>query len=343
MSINRQTLLGALLALLIAWGTWIVYAGWGLVSIEVENAPLERVLSEIRKQGGIEIASNLDPTTKVSLKVKRVPPVEALDIVAVRTDASWRLAYLGAPSEAVINQALDSFKSGQEIADWTSHGAGGFSFVEPESGGALDLRQMEWTPAGAGLLPEVMTEAAEKTGILLAAPSSWSPQVTPPGAGPVASVVPELFEQAGGTSREVFLLRGRGGPAEDEGPRDRGGDWIGAAADRPSGRGGGWMRAMGDPERVAERVEAQIALLPAAEQPKARENFQMMREFWKSVEGLPEEQRREKAREFFSRPEVAEAMETRRLARWAKMTPDQRIERNKNYWERKSEARRESQ
>ena len=100
---------------------------------------------------------------------------------------------------------------------------------------------------------------------------------------------------------------------------------------------------MGDPERVAERVEAQIALLPAAEQPKARENFQMMREFWKSVEGLPEEQRREKAREFFSRPEVAEAMETRRLARWAKMTPDQRIERNKNYWERKSEARRESQ
>ena len=102
------------------------------------------------------------------------------------------------------------------------------------------------------------------------------------------------------------------------------------------------MRAMGDPGRVAERVEAQIALLPAAEQPKARENFQMMREFWQSVRDLPEEQRREKAREFFSRPEVAEAMETRRLSRWAKMTPDQRIERNKSYWGRKAEARRES-
>jgi len=335
-------LFGALFAVLVAWGIWTVYAGWGLVSINVENAPLGRVLSEIGKQGGIEIASNLDPATKVSLTVKRVPAVEALDIVAVRTDASWRLAYLGAPSEAVIDQALASFNSGQEIADWTSHGAGGFSFVEPESGEALDLRQIEWKPAGAGLLPDVMTEAAEKTGILLAAPSTWSPQVAPPDAGPVASAVPALFEQAGGTSREVFLLRGRGGPAEDEGPRERGGGWIGAAVDRPSGRGGGWMRAMGDPERVAERVEAQIALLPAAEQPKARENFQMMREFWKSVEGLPEEQRREKAREFFSRPEVAEAMETRRLSRWAKMTPDQRIERNKNYWERKSEARRES-
>ena len=122
-------MLGALLALLVAWGAWTVYAGWGLVSINVETAPLGRVRSEISKQGGIEIASNLDPATKVSLNVKRVPPVEALDIVAVRTDASWRLAYLGAPSETLIEQALDSFNSGQEMPDWTSHGAGGFSRV----------------------------------------------------------------------------------------------------------------------------------------------------------------------------------------------------------------------
>jgi hypothetical protein len=158
----------------------------------------------------------------------------------------------------------------------------------------------------------------------------------------VASAAPKLFRQAGGASREVFLLRGRGGSGEDEGPGDRRGEWIGAAANSSGERGGGWMRAMGDPERVAARVQAQIALLPSAEQPKARESFQMMREFWQSVRDLPEEERRAKAREFFSRPEVAEDMETRRLSRWAKMTPDQRIERNKNYWERKSEARRES-
>jgi len=137
------------------------------------------------------------------------------------------------------------------------------------------------------------------------------------------------------------LLRGRGGPAEDDGPGDRRGNWIGAAPNN-GGRGGGWMGAMGDPERIAQRVEAQIALLPAKEQPKARENFQVMREFWQSVRDLPEEQRRAKAREFFSRPEVAETMETRRLSRWAKMTPDQRIERNRSYWERKAQARSES-
>ena len=343
MNINRTALLWSLLALLLVWGAWHLYAGWGLVTLNVDNAPLSRVLSEIRKQGGIEVVSSLDPTTKVSLQVKRVPPVEALDVLAVRTDASWRLAYLGAPAKTALDEALTNFAAGREMPEWTSHGAGGLSLVEPESGEALDLRRVQWTPAGGGKLPDVLQEAAEKTGVLFAAPSSWTPDVEAPAAGPVASAAPALFRQAGGVSREVFLLRGRGGSGEDDGPADRRGGWIGATAGASGERGGGWMRAMGDPERVAARVEAQIALLPAAEQPKARENFQMMREFWQSVRDLPEEERRAKAREFFSRPEVAEAMETRRLSRWAKMTPDQRIERNKNYWERKSEARGESQ
>jgi hypothetical protein len=342
MNINRAALLWSLLALLLLWGAWRLYAGWGLVTLDVTDAPVSRVLSEIRKQGGIEIVSNLDPSTKVSLQVKRVPPVEALDIVAVRTDASWRLAYLGAPAETSLEEALATFAAGREVPDWTSHGAGGFSLVEPESGEALDLRRVQWTPAAGGKLPDVLQEASEKTGVLFAAPTTWTPDVSAPAAGPIASAAPALFRQAGGVSREVFLLRGRDGPAEDEGRGDRRGGWIGAAANSSGERGGGWMRAMGDPERVAARVEAQIALLPSSAQPKARENFQMMREFWQSVRDLPEEERRAKAREFFRRPEVAEAMETRRLSRWAKMTPDQRIERNKNYWERKSEARRES-
>jgi hypothetical protein len=342
MNLNRPFFLWCLLALLLVGGGWRLYSGWGLVTISVEDASLGTVLSEIRKQGGIDIITNLDPATRLSLHVKRVPAVEALDIVAVRTDASWRLAYLGAPGKTSLDEALASFAAGREIRDWTAHGAGGFALVESESGEALDLRRAQWTPDGGGKLPDMLQEAAEKTGVLFAAPAAWSPDVTAPAPGPVASAAPRLFRQAGGVCREVFLLRGRGGSGEDEGPGDRRGGWIGQAADSPGGRGGGWMAAMGDPDRVAARVEAQIALLPPAEQPKARESFQMMREFWQSVRDLPEEERRAKAREFFRRPEVAEAMETRRLSRWAKMTPGQRIERNKNYWERKSEARRES-
>jgi hypothetical protein len=338
---TRRLLLAILLALLVLWGGWQLYAGWGLVTMNVQDAPIGKVLSAISRQGGIEIVSDLAPETKVSLQVKRMPPVEALDIVAVRTDASWRLAYLGAPDQAALNAALAGFRAGQEAPGWTSSGGGGFTLVEPESGEAFDLREVRWNPSSGGPLPDILQEAAEKTGVLLAAPTNWLPEVARPQPGPISAVAPRLFRQAGGVSREVFLLRGRGGSDEEAAGGWRGGRWIGSAPERPDtgARGGGWIgRVMGDPERVAERVEAQIALLPAAEQPRARENFATMREFWQSVRDLPEDQRREKAREFFTRPEVAEAMENRRVSRWAKMTPEQRIARTKSYWERKAAA-----
>jgi len=339
---NGKILLIGVGGALLAWGAWHIYSGWGLVTIDAENAPIEQVLGEIRRQGGLEIVSDLPPDTKVSLRVRRVPAVEALDITAVRTGANWRLAYLGAPDAAAIDTALAGFGAGRETAGWTSHQAGGFALVEPESGQAMDLREMQWTPSGSGKLSSLLQEGAEKTGVFFAAPASWQPEVPDVSPGTVRSVATSLFRQAGGVSREVFLLRGSGertGGTDEPARRGRGA-WIGAAPQEAGERGGGgWMR---NPERLAERVEAQIALLPAAEQPKAREDFQTMRDFWQSVRDLPEEERRAKAREFFNRPEVQERMEDRRLARDAKLTPEQRIDRSKRYWERKSEGRRES-
>lgn len=337
---DRRFLSMGLLALFAAgWVAWNIYAGWGLVTLDVRNEPVAKVISSISRQGGIDIASNLDPSTQVTLKVKRVPPVEALDIVAVRTDASWRLAYLGAPDEKSIDAALTAFRAGSEAAGWSSYGSGGFAMVEPQSGAALDLRRVIWTPSEPGGLPALLEEAAQKTGVLLAAPTDWKPSVSAPPAGPIAKTALRLFRDAGGVSREVFLLRAR--PSRDDGDWDsggRGGSWIGSGTGGGE-RGGGWMRALGDGKRTEERVEAQIALLPEEERPKARDDFKMMREFWQSVRDLPEEQRRAKAQEFFNRPEVAERMEDRRLARDAKRTPEQRIERSKRYWERKAEAR----
>lgn len=336
---TRLVLPVLLVVVLVLWGGWQVYAGWGLVSLDFVNAPLGKVLSAIERQGGITIASSLDPATPVTIQVENVPAVEALDIVAVRVDASWRLAYLGAPDEAAIKAALGDFISGAETRGWTAHGAGGFNFIAPKSGAALDLRQVEWNPSGPGELSALLEEAAEETGVMVAAPSDWTPQVGTPAAGPIRDAAPGLFRSVGGTSREVFLVRARPSRDDDEmGGGGRGGAWIGTTG-QEEGRGGGWMRAMGDAQRVEKRVEAQIALLPAAEREKAREDFRMMREFWQSVGSLPEEQRRAKAQEFFSRPEVQERMEDRRLARYAKMTPQQRIERSQRYWERKAKAK----
>lgn len=338
---NRGILIGALAGLLALWGAWQIYSGWGLVSLDFETAPAGKVLASISRQGGIEIASNLDPSTPVTIRVRRVPPLEALDIVAVRTDSSWRLAYLGAQNDAAIETALVAFRSGQTAEGWSGYGSGGFNAVQANSGAPLDLRQVEWQPAAGGELPQLLGQASEETGVYLSAPSGWAPQVDAPKGGRMSDAAPALFRQAGGVSREVFLVRG---PTADE-PRgdDDGGwrgnrSWVGSPPARAAGRERG-SRDWGNPEATAKRTEAQIKLLPPEEQKKAREDTGVMREFWQSVRDLPEEQRREKAREFFTRPEIQERMEDRRLAREAKMTPQQRIERSQRYWDRKAEAK----
>jgi hypothetical protein len=341
---DRRFLSMGLLALFAAgWVAWNIYAGWGLVTLDVRNEPVAKVLASISRQGGIDIASNLDPSTPVTLQVKRVPPVEALDIVAVRTDASWRLAYLGAPDDQSIDAALTAFRAGSEAAGWSSYGGGGFAMVEPQSGAALDLRRVIWTPSEPGGLPALLEEAAQKTGVLLAAPTDWKPSASAPPAGPITKTALRLFRDAGGVSREVFLLRAR--PSRDDGDWDsggRGGSWIGSGTGNGE-RGGGWMRALGDGKRTEERVEAQIALLPKSEQEKARVDASLMRQFWQEVRDLPEDQRRAKAQEFFNRPEVAERMDERRMAREAKMTPKQRVERAQRYLERKAAMKKSGQ
>ena len=330
-------LFAALLGALALWGAWHIYSGWGLVSLDFSDAPVGKVLSAISRQGGIEIASDLDPSTPVSIQVHRVSPLEALDIVAVRTESSWRLAYLGAQNEAEIDLALAAFRAKQPAEDWTTHSAGGFNSVQSRSGAPLDLRLVEWQPQAGGELSALLTQAAEETGVTLSAPTNWNGPVDNPEGGRITDAAPALFRAAGGVSREVFLLRGPEPgeePAEDgEGWRGRR-TWIGSSSrDTQGGRG------FGDPERAAKRAEAQIKLLPPQEQKKVREDVSMMREFWQSVRELPEEQRRARAQEFFSRPEVQERMEDRRLARYAKMTPKQRIERSQRYWNRKAEAK----
>lgn len=340
MADQKRLFTGLMLALLAGWAGWYIYSGWGLVSLDRKDAPLREVLGSIGRQGGIRIESNLDPSTPVTIKVRRVPPLDALDIVAARTDSSWRLAYLGARDEKTIDAALAAFRLSQPTAAWTAHNAGGFPLVEPQSGAALDLRRVDYRSDNRGEdLHVALQKIAEGTGVFLAAPADWNPGNAAAGSGEIRRVVPALFAKLGGFSREVFLLRASparpdGGNPDTEAPR-RWGEWVGSNPAREGGRGGG-MRGFGNtPDQAAARAEAQIALLPRAEQAEARKDLDAMRRFWSELRDLPEDQRRAKAQEFFSRPEIAERMEQRRLAREAKMTPEQRNQRSKRYFERK--------
>ncbi len=341
MTQHRLLLPTLVLLVLLTLGAWRICSGWGLVSIDYKDAPLSKVLASISRQGSIEIATNLDPSTPVSIEVKRVSPVEALDIVAVRTEASWRLAYLGAPDPGQIDAALAAFRAGSGAKGWSSYGGSGFGgMLESASGAALDLRRTVWNPGAHSELHALLDDASNKTGTFLAAPADWKPSATAPRSARVSDAIPDLIKKAGGVSREVFLLRAQP-QRDDDGDMSRGsrgGRWIGNSPSRSAdGPRGGGPRM--DPAQIAERMETQIALLPKTEQAQARKDLEEMRAFWQQVRDLPDEERRAKAQEFFNRPEMAERMEDRRLAREAKMTPQQRINRAKRYFERKEAAK----
>jgi hypothetical protein len=341
MNKNRLLLPGIFLCLLVIWAGWQIYSGWGLVTLDFRNAPLTKVLSSISRQGGIRIESNLDPATPVSIKVRRVPPLEALDIVAVRTEASWRLVYLGAPAKEPIEAVIADFRKGGETSGWTAYGGGGMGMMDWAGDAVLDFRRVRWNPSGTGDLREMLDEVSQKTGVMVAVPSDWNPAVRAPKPGALADAARALFKNAGGVSQEVFLLRRqlRRDDGAETGEVAQGGSWIGRSSMRPQPGQEQTPRRSVAPEIIAERMEAQIALLPMAEQEQSRAYYQANRHFWQEIRSLPEDQRRNKIDEMMSRPEVVERMEDRRIAREAKMTPEQRINRSKRYWDRKMAAK----
>lgn len=337
---NTKWLVSLLALLLLGWGAWSYFSGRGLVTLNFTDAPLEKVLASFSRQADTDVVTDLAPSTKVTIDVKRVTPAEALDIIAARTDSGWRSACLTAPDRAAIDGILAAFRSGGDTSAWTSYGAGGFGMFGPAA--ALDLRFARWTPSGSGDLHAQLDEASQKTGIFAAAPADWKPAAAAPKAGPVGEAIHQLAQKAGGVYRDVFLLRGgRAGGAQDAGPGDGGGgrggggSWIGSRPVAAQANAGAPRRSPMDPAGAAERAQAQIALLPAAEQADAQRDLDTMKKLWAEVSALPEEERRAKMREFFSSPDMQDRMEQRRSAREAKMTPEQRMERARNYFERK--------
>ena len=82
----------------------------------------------------------------------------------------------------------------------------------------------------------------------------------------------------------------------------------------------------------------EIAKLPASQQSAARAEFEEMDKVFAEVRDLPREERRAKMEEIFSRPEMQDRMDDRRLSRDELRTPEQRMKRYRKYVERKQEA-----
>lgn len=322
-----------LAALLIA--RWISH--WGLVTIHVQNEPLGKVLASISRQGHVRVVTSLDTNKTIGLDVELVTPAYALNVVSDRMDANWRVAYLAAPSKAILENAIVSLQNGGKLPDWTTK----FYPLPPVVGGGavLDPRYLKLSLEGPdNQLPILLDQAAQKTGVMTIFPADWSPSVTAlPSPSRTGKAIAKLVSSAHGKLAEIMLLTHqdwREWQADRRPPQQDG-------ENRPQGGGdpfAGLNQSRMKPEWRQERVEAQIQQLPVEQQAAAKKDVDDMRATFEQLRNLPPDERRAKWQELMNNPDVVDRMENNRALRQQSQPAEQRIDRGISYLERRSSA-----
>lgn len=307
---------------------WI--AGWGLVTIHVTDAPLGTVIASMAKQAHVRIETSLDLTKPVSLDVDRVPVAEAIDDLAVRAEASWRLVYLAAPSKADLETALITLRGTGKVDDWTTYFYPQPPFADAAGGETVDPRyltlSLEGTDKGLSLL---LNEAAQKSGALIAFPKDWSAAVSRlPKPNQVRKAIPSLVQSAHGKSSELFLITERG--RRDRPPQGEAPPATAQQQDQPPPMNPAW---------IEQRQLAQIAKLPPEKQAAAKQELAERKALFADMQKLSPEERRAKWQAMMADPDRMEKMADRMLIRDSKMTTQQRINRAVNYITRKAAAK----
>lgn len=321
----------------------------GLITLNFKDAPVSKVIASIERQGHVRLATNVPPDTLVTMQMKKVPLMEALETLSVRIEGDLQAVFAGAPTRTEAAAALEELKTGKRSDQWAvawfpSMGLlpgatppdPRFLEVKPETGEKKDLQS-------------ALQQVAAKSGILTAVPKEWNPETKMPGQpAPAATLVSQLIKSSGGQLQESFLIvsregRGdgdRGGRGGRDGSSEKGGQGGGDRSWQPGGDGGSRFSRDGmNPDWMAQRAEAAIAQLPPEERPGAKAEFETMKKFWEEVRALPDDQRRAKMEEFFNRPDVQDRMAEREANRDNRRTPEQREQRMRNYVERKQQMK----
>jgi hypothetical protein len=342
---RRLLVLGvlALLLFIIIMARWI--SGWGLVTIHVSNAPLGKVIASIASQGHVRVESALDPTQLISLDVDKVTPAEALNVLSIRTDASWRLVYLAAPTKASLNEAMGELSGHGSIDDWAIHYYPSSPF-DADADQVCDPRFLELTMEGPDReIGKLLDEAAQKSGVMTASPQGWLPAIASlPRSNQVRKVLPALIGSAHGESAEFFLLS----PHPQRQPWEQRGEESGsqdAPAPDPThlnhvgspesaGRFGG-AASMNPAWRQAQQL-ARIKMLPVGQQEEAQKKLAERDALFDQLKTLSPEERRAKWQQMMADPANIQQMQDRMLLRQANQTAAQRINRSVNYLNRKA-------
>jgi len=306
----------------------------GLITLDFNNAPVSKVIASVERQGHVRIGTNVPPETPVTIHMKKVTLMDALETLSVRVEGEVRVVFAGASTKAQAAAALVELASGKRSDQWAIawfHSMGmpagdtppdpRFLAVKPEAGEKNDLQSS-------------LQQVAMKSGVMTAVPTDWNPAAKMPSkTAAAASIVKQLISSTGGQVQESFLIIARGGRDRAQGGPPDGGDRGGPPGGQRFGREGM------NPEWMAQRAEAAIAQLPPEERQAAKADFDSMKKTFDEIRALPDDQRRAKMEEVMNRPDVQEKMAARQDARDSRQSPMQREQRMKAYLARKQQMK----
>ncbi|NDC79961.1 MAG: hypothetical protein EB090_01630 [Verrucomicrobia bacterium] len=333
---NRQKVLLLTMGLLgFIWlGMWI-HGGWGTITLDDENKPLQAVLQSFSRQSGLPVITDLDGNKPITIHVIRVPVSEALDALQAVAESRGRLLFLAAPNKTELQKALSHLPKKLEPADWkTIEYRLPFMFL----GGTEDLprwrdpRQQTWNPSTPkdGTLASLLENAAQATDIRIVLPADWNPKVEKSfSSGPISSLLPSVTQTAGGTGKMVFLLPG---------PRpDRGSESGSADRSAPSDF---WRRRSSEgpqltPEAFAARLQSRLSGLPADQSKEAQAAIDESVKQYTEWLALSAEEQEKRMQEIMQDPNRQQRGSERFNRGMRMMSPDQRAQRYARYNNRK--------
>jgi len=334
--VTRPKLLLSLVGILaLIWiGLWIAQ-GWGTITLVFDKKPLSTVLRSFTSQSKLKVITDIDLNTPISIQVRHVPVVEALEALQAAAESRGSLAVLLAPDAASMKNLLSTIlnpkaNSGtlsiEYRTPWLFRGTTSSLPID------RDPRQQVWSPSPQlplQLLP-LLEHAAQTTEVRLVIPQSWNPTLKKaPSEGPLSSSIPKLAKSAGGEAQLVYVLPAR---SERDGP---GTPPSTQEANRGTLR---WTEPTPlPPDALLTRLESRIRSLPSSEQGDARQAAQeSVRQYREWASLTTEEERDKKRQEMMNDPTRAERAGEGFSRAMRKMSPEQRSQRYNRYVQRRA-------
>jgi hypothetical protein len=271
--------------------------------------------------------TNLDPGTKVTIRLKRATLDEAVDTLSISTETRGSLFYILAPSKPGLANGKAALKAGRRADDWQWHSHPLPMMLQAAADDpSRDFSRELWQPAEAPAsseLSSVLESFSQYTDCSFIAPANWNPTLGKiPASGRIQAAVKQAASLAKGKVEKVFYFRGR--------PRDFAQNEDGARRNGGGERREGYNRGDNQFQLDSPWIQARIRQLPA----EARQ----MAATFQEIQKLSRDERRARFEQLMNDPVFLDRMEERQLERDAKTSADKRAARYSRYIANKAAA-----